>query len=377
MAIRIEKYRQKKAHKDTIVGLRYSPTGRFLVSADQSGEIIVWPEGQPNGAKHVRSPYEPLTGVWFSEGEEWLLAGHQGGHLLVYSLPKLKLEAEVQLKPGRPEGYILPGTSRPVLDWVVLAICPSIDSNLYAILEFRDFFTIRREGFQVTSHVHLSGPLIEYTAGSPNGRFVFFGDELGYIYRFRLPEMKLEIFAEHHERVPAFDLAMRPTTMDASTGIAALALSRDGKLIASTSRTGGVQIWQTEAERREGSALRELRPFAALESVRTVWIRGVSFLSNSAALAFGTDDGSVEVWDYSSGQVTYIAKCPASVRGLDASPDGSQLTIGCEDGSVFLIPWGACMPGQLKRKEKEEKKEEKEDEEILEDNYSRRRRGAS
>lgn len=338
MTIQIEKYRQKRVHKDTIVGLRYSPTGRFLVSADRSGEIIVWPQGDPRGAQRVCSPYAPLTGVWFSEDEGWLLAGHQGGHLLVYGLPKIKLEAEVQLKPDRPEGYILSGTSRPVLDWVVLAICPSSDSNIYAVLEFRDFFMIRREVLQVTNYVHVPGSLVEYAAATLNGRFVFFGDDLGYIYRFQLPEMRIETYAEHHERVPAVDLAMRPTTQDASTGIAGLALSCDGKLLASTSRTGGVQIWQTEVKRQKDSELREFQPFAAREPVRTDWLRGVCFLPNSTTLALGADEGTVEVWDYQSEHVIHLAKCPASVSSLDALPNGSQLAIGCEDGSVFLIP---------------------------------------
>jgi WD40 repeat protein len=341
MSIQLEKYRQKKAHKDIVVSLRYSPTGRFLVSADQSGKIVVWPEGRTRGVKQVRSPYEVLTGVWFSEDEEWLLAGHEGGHLLVYSLPKLKRKAEIRLKPSRPEGYMLSGTSKTVLNWVVLTICPSIGSDLYAILEFRDFFAIRRQDLQVTNHVHWPGSLIEYTAASPNGRFVFFGDDMGYIYRFHLPEMKLEIFAEHHERVPGFSFAKNQSTMvDASTGIAGLALSCNNRLVASTSRTGGVQIWQTEDEQWNGANIREFRPFAAREPVRSVWIRGVSFLPESAKLALGTDDGTLEIWNYSSGQVSYIAKCPAGVRSLVASPDGSQLAVGCEDGSVFLIPWG-------------------------------------
>ena len=335
MSIQIEKYRQKRAHKDIIVGLRYSPTGRFLVSADRSGEIIVWPQGDPRGAQLVCSPYAPLTGVWFSEDEKWLLAGYQGGHLLVYGFPKIKLEAEVRLKPDRPEGYILSGTSRPVLNWVVLAVCPSNDSNIYAVLEFRDFFTIQRETLQVTNYVHRPGPLLECTAAPLNGRFVFFGDDLGYIYRLQLPGMKLEPYAEHHEQVPAFDLAMRPTTKDAPTGIAGLALSCDGKLLASTSRTGGVQIWQTEVS----CSTFQLQPFAAREPVRTDWLRGVCFLPNSTTLALGADEGTVEVWDYQSKQGTHVAKCPASVRSLDVSPNGSQLAIGCEDGSIFLIPW--------------------------------------
>ncbi len=340
MTIQIEKYIQKNRHRDTIVKLQYSPTGRFLVSADRSGEIIIWPEGKSHGAQHVCSPYSSLTGVWFSENEEWLLVGHQDGHLLIYELPKMKLEADVQLKTDRPNGYILSGTSRSVLDWVVLAVCPSNNPDLYAILEFRDFFAIHREGFQVRKQTHLSGPLIEYTTASPDGRFVFFVYDLGYIYRFRLPEMRLDTFAVHHEIIPAVDLGMRPTTKDHASGIAGIVLSRDCKLLASTSRTGGVQIWHTGTERQDSVELWNFRPFAAKEQIRSGWIRGVSFLPNSTALVLGADDGTVEVWDYKSGQVTHTAKCPSSVRSLDVSPDGSQLAIGCEDGSIFLVPWG-------------------------------------
>lgn len=342
----IEKCQQKKAHKDTVVNVRYSPSGRFLISADQSGEIIFWPRVDLHGAKRVRSPFTPLTGVWFTENEEWLLVGHQGGSLMVYSLPKIKLATEVQLKPDRSDKMnILSGTSRPILNWVVLVVGPSNDSNLYAILEFRDFFTIRLKDFKVTNHTHLSGPLIEYTTTSPDGRFAFSGNELGYIHRIRLPEMKLEPFAEHRELVQALDLSMNATTKVSSSGIAGLALSRDNKFIASTSRAGGVQVWKTENERQEDSPAFDLRPFAAREPILTVsdhigWIRAVCFMPYSTAIVLGRDDGSVEVWDYQSGHVTYTTKCTSGIRGIDVSPDGSQIAIGCEDGSIFLVPWG-------------------------------------
>ena len=344
--IQIEKCQQKKVHRDTVVTVRYSPSGRFLVSADQSGEIIFWPRGDLHGVKPVRSPLATLTGVWFTENEEWLLAGHQGGYLLFYGLPKIKLAAEIQLKPDRSDKTsILSGTSRPILDWVVLGVGPSDDSNLYAILEFRDFFTIRSEDFKVTNHTHLSGPLIEYTATSPDGRFAFSGDELGYIYRIKLSQTKLEPFAEHRELVQAYDLSMNAITSVSSTGIAGLALSRDNKFLASTSRAGGVQVWKTENERQEGSPAFGLKPFAAREPVRTVsdrigWIRAVCFMPYSTAVVLGGDDGTVEAWDYQSGHVTNITKCTSGIRSIDVSPDGSQLAIGCEDGSILLVPLG-------------------------------------
>jgi WD40 repeat protein len=341
MTIQIEKYRQKNAHKDVIIKIQYSPTGNYLVSTDRSGEIIVWSENKLWRNKRIYSPYAPLTGVWFSEDENLFLAGYQGGHLLAYSLPKFKPEAEVQLKTNRPEGYILQGALKPVLDYVILATCPLNDANIYVVLEFRDFFMVQRETFQVTNYVHVSGNLIECAVASLNGRFVFFGDDLGYIYRFKLPEMKLEIYAEHHELVPGYDLDRRSIAVDRSSGITGLALSHDGKLVASTSRTGGVQIWQTEVNRQEDIELRKFQPFVARKPIRYTWLRGVCFLPNSTTLALGDDDGIVEVWDYQSEQTIHIAKCPSSVRSLNASPDGSQLAIGCEDGNVFIIPWDA------------------------------------
>jgi len=339
LPIQIEKYRLKNTNKDTIVRLCYDPTGKFLVSADRSGEIAVLSKDNPRNIRFVHSPDATVTGVWFSEDGKWLLVGHQAGLLRTYNLANAKFEAEIQLKTGRPKGYVLAGTSIPVLDYVVLTVCPRESENLYAILEFRDFFTIQREDFREVSNRHESGSLFECATASLNGRYIFLGDALGYIYRVTLPKMKLETYAEHHERVRAFDLAMRPTTMDTATGIAALCLSHDNKLVASTSRSGGVQIWRTETERPENVSTREFRPFAARGPVRGDWIRGVCFVPNSNVVVLGAEDGTVETWNFATSQVTDVAECPAGVRGIDISPDGAQFAIGCEDGSVFLVPW--------------------------------------
>jgi len=344
MKIQIEKYRQKKRHREVIVGVQYSPTGRFLASADQSGEIIVWPGGHLRGARRVCSPYSLLTGIWFSEDEEFLMAGHQGGCLLVYALPEFELAAEIVLKTDHTNGpKVQKGASGPLLNRVLLAVWPSNALNLYAILEFNDFFTIRREDFQITNHIHLSGPLIECTAGSPHGRLLFLGDELGYISRLWLPEMKLENFARHCEEVQASDLTPEAAKTEDTPGIAALALSRNGKLIVSTSREGGVQIWHAQAERKEDSSWREFRPLVVRAPLQTGWIRGVCFLPNSTYLVLGGDKGTVEVWNFKSGKATEMLKCPSGVRCLDASRDGSQLAVGCEDGSIFLIPWAQSI----------------------------------
>src|SRR5512136_247308 len=138
--LEIEKYRQKKPHRDTIVRMRYSPLGRFLVSADKSGELILWPQADRRDPRRFYSRSETLTDVWFSEDEKWLLVGHQGARLCIFELPKINLVADLQLKPDRTgSSSILSGTSRPVLDYVVMASCPRDSDDIFVVLEFRDF----------------------------------------------------------------------------------------------------------------------------------------------------------------------------------------------------------------------------------------------
>lgn len=342
MTIAIERYRAKPGHSSTPVAVRYSPNGRFLVSADQTGAIIARPRSRFSFRKSARSPYSPLTGIWFTEDQQSLLAGCQGGRLLLYSLPKLHLTAEVHLKPD-DEGRspVLSGAATPILNWVVLALAPASDSNLYAVLEFRDFFTIRRDGLQATGCKHQPGPLLESSTASPDGQVVFFGDDLGYVYRYRPREMRLELFAEHREQVPGVDMrSMQRTVVNSAAGIAALALSPDGALVASSSRAGGVQLWDTNAppERDEVLSGPARRPSVVRAPSRNTWLRGLCFLASTGALAIGGDDGILEIWDSKSSRVVSSAKFPEGIRGLAASPDASELAVACEDGSLYLLP---------------------------------------
>lgn len=339
MTINLEKHRKRNAHTDTIASVRYSPSGRFLATADKGGKIVLWQRGRLRAAKSVCSPYSPLTGVWFSEDEHRLLAGHENGHIIVYALPDMKNIGHVQLKTNRSASMnVLAGTT-PVLDWVLLVISPANDPNFYAVLEFCDFFTIRREDLHVMNHTHLSRAPFYCAAGSLNGRFFFLGDEHGYIMRSHVPEMKLELFGEHCEQVSAFDRGGQPTTMRAMTGISGLALSSDQQTLVSTSRSGGAQIWEAQASIQESFPSRSIDPLVTIEPLQNGWMRGVCFLSSIGAIMLGTDDGQITIWEYKGENSTLWAQCSEGVRSIDASPDGTQVAIGCEDGCLFLVPW--------------------------------------
>ena len=348
--MRIEDHRQKTAHADTVVAVAYSASGGFLASGDRGGDILLWPGGRPGRAQRLRSPYSPLTGIWFDGEGTRLMAGYQDGRLVMYDPSRLKVVREAQLRPDdKDRSRILSGTSRPILDYVVLAASPRGSPWVYAVLEFRDFFQLARADLSVVAKKHLSGNLLEHVATGPDGQPVYFGDDLGYISRYDPAGMQLTYFARHHETVSALDRNMQSTSHDTATGIAALAVSRDARRLVSTSRTGGVQVWDIAPEEPAPADIEKVAPLAARPAPEHGWARGAAFVPDSSRVVYGCDDGSVEIWDPLSGATVDRGKCPEGVRSLAVSPDGSHLAIGGKEGGVFIVPCGPAGAEPAKR----------------------------
>jgi len=339
--INVENYLQKRIHSEAIVDLKYSKTGCFLVSADKGGNIALWPRGKLNRAKNTRSPFESITGVWFSEDEKWLFAGYRQGRFAVYKLPKLKSRKKITLNTNRSlASSILSGTSRPILDEVVAIIHPDENQFMFVILEFRDLFKIQKDNFKTIKHQHIPGSLFEKSAISCQKRFAVFGDELGYLYRLQLPDMELGTIMQHREMVRTLDINTKSSgKKKAATGIVAVSISKDGRLLVSTSRSAGVQIWNLDENQIDNQSISDKNPFKAKAPTESSWIRGVSFMPYSNSLILGNDDCNFEIWDYNREIITHSGTCSAGIRCIDVAPDGSQIATGCKDGSVYIIPF--------------------------------------
>lgn len=326
----------KKKHRAPIVNVKYSPSGKYLISADQEGKIVLWLNHSFWGTKSIFSPHTPLTGVWFSEDEEWLISGHQHGYLLVLSLPKLKISKEIQLGENTKKN-ILSGTSRPILNWVVHANMPMGNQHLNAALEFRDFYSLQYDSLKIMEHKHFPGSLIDYTTNSKTENHFFFGDDLGSVYKYDFSTRSLIFFAVHQEVVKAYDRSFNPTTKLSATGIAGLALSADEKLLATSSRTGGIQIWETQKKQELSQDVLKKAPKIALKPRREVWLRGLSFFQGTSNIVSGGDDGIIETGDINNESLEVFTKCDAGVRDLTCSPSGDQIVIGCDNGLLYFI----------------------------------------
>lgn len=331
---------KKLKHDDSVVSVKYSPTGRFFVSVASNGEIFILDRDRRFfREKRFHSLFTPITGFWFSEDEKWLLVGHQYGNLLIYKLPEAKIYDKIQLNTDRTDkSSILSGTSRPILDWIVLANY-SARRNLYVFLEAHELFEIELKPRQVKHHLLFSGSLFETSAASLDGNQIFFGDDAGFIYCFQHDKLKLSIFSLSREVLPTQSKVGGEITMrEVATSIVSLAISSERNILASTSRHGGIQLWNIEQKMPKEIEYRDVQPLVIREPAQRGWMRGIDFLPNANHLIVGSDDGTVEVWNYITGQTTDIGSLGKGIRSISVSPDGAEVAIGCKDGGVFVVP---------------------------------------
>jgi GTPase SAR1 family protein len=111
--------------------------------------------------------------------------------------------------------------------------------------------------------------------------------------------------------------------------------SADGERLASGGEDGTVRLW-------EASSGKEL---AVLEGHKD-WVRSVGWSADGKRLASGGEDGTVRLWEASSGkELAVLEGHKGGVWSVGWSADGERLASGGEDGTVRL--WEASSGKEL------------------------------
>ncbi|MCP4536361.1 MAG: hypothetical protein GY832_04370 [Chloroflexi bacterium] len=315
--------------------LAFSPDGRYLavggqiVSSPHDDAVSVWDVA--SGRKlHAYSNYYTADSVIFSS-DGTLLAARSPESVRVWSVSN---ETEVfvndsSIPPGdvsfSPDGKLLASgffqweiaTGREVFtvtDKVFFGIDAlhfSHDENLLTSVSGRK--TIAQWAIPTARLLHMTqggfNTGVHCSAFSPGKTILAWGPGKG----------KIEL-----RRVPTGDLVKIIPTNAACQGNSAF--SPDGKLLAvSTSHT--VEVWDLVT----GDML-----YSFLQDI-PLGMRGVAFSPTGRLLASWLRDGSIKLWEVSTGNEIFTPPgFPSDTTTATFSPDGTLLAIGLESGTVRL-----------------------------------------
>src|SRR5919199_11680 len=146
------------------------------------------------------------------------------------------------------------------------------------------------------------------------------------------PEVRRETFAQVQSslRDAAGDARERNLLTANPEGVASLALSRDGKILASAGEDGTIRLWDTD-----GYPIGQ--PIEPLPNRYKTALHSVAWSPDGKTLVSGDDEGTIRLWNLSGKLMGERLKGhEGSVSSIRFSPDGKTLVSSGSDGTIRL-----------------------------------------
>jgi WD40 repeat protein/transcriptional regulator with XRE-family HTH domain len=308
-----------QGHTGMVYAVALSRDGRVLVSGSQDGTVKLWEV--PNG--RLRASLLGHTGVVygvaFSDDGRLVASGSHDGTVKLWEAPSGRLLATLQGHTAGIWSVALSGDGRLLASGsqdgtVKLWEAPRSrlgESSVAGAAASLPAGNGRSGGEQgqllATLQGHTAG--IWSVALSGDGRLLASGSQDGTAMLWEVPSGRLLTTLQGH-----------------TSGVRGVALSGDGRLLASGSYDGTLKIWETSS----GRLLATLQGHTGV--VLAVALQGL--------VASGSFDGSLRLWEAPSGRlVATLQGHTGGIQGVAFSTDGRLLASGGQDGTVRL--WDA------------------------------------
>ena len=360
-------YREKmrlKGHGIRIYCAMYSPDGTMIASVDKKGLGIVWDATTGEEISRLQGHQDGIESVEFTRDSQYVITAGWDGSVRFWD-PQTGEENEdlrhvahqgAMCLATSPDGtYVASSGFGDVIELFdyqndqtirfqhgcqrqMYGLCFSPDGKEFASANFDG--SIKRwstDKQQLIDRIDMkdrgsedrpSAPLA--VAWSSDGRTIVSGHEDGSV-RIRDP-----VSGSIRHRIDAHDAE-----------VAAIAISKDGRRLASCGCDHVVHIWN----------LVELNNGRNVDSTKlqghTDWVVAGVFSPDGKWLATGSIDKTIRIWNAETGErVQLLTNHKTIVRSVDFSPDGKWLVSGEDKGTVIRWDTASWSPKNLMRRNK-------------------------
>ena len=296
---------------DGIGPVAFSPDGKTLAARDEKGSVRLW--NVTTGRQVGHGIGSATASVAFSPGGKILAIGRAGGSVQLWDVATGQQIGSLDTHSGQVNSVAFSPDGK--------TLATGDDSGAARLW---DVAAAQQASRAVTSGSYI----IDGAAVSPDGKTLATGDGKGSV--------RLWDIATARQIRPALKVAAPPRGYGGD-GLASVAFSRDGKILATGDDYSNlVRLWNVATGQQIGPALNA--------GPRRGGISSVAFSPDGKTLATVFLGRSVRLWDVATGH--QIGK-PFSSWSYSAafSPDGKTLAVGDEKGSVRL--WNVATGRQV------------------------------